>query len=64
MSSFDVQGFVEQLPEDAHSDYNNLSQPAVRGDYEAGLAYGYVSRARNERVGSGRVTLGSLGRKK
>ncbi|MFS7992015.1 putative arginine decarboxylase [Helianthus anomalus] len=53
MSSFDVQGFVEQLPEDAHSDYNNLSQSAVRGDYEAGLAYGYVSRTRNERVGSG-----------
>ncbi|KAJ0579189.1 putative arginine decarboxylase [Helianthus annuus] len=56
MSSFDVQGFVEQLPEDAHSDYNNLSQSAVKGDYEAGLACGYVSRAKNERVGSSRVT--------
>ncbi|KAJ0759314.1 putative arginine decarboxylase [Helianthus annuus] len=62
MSSFDVQGFVEQLPEDVHSDYNNLSQSAVRGDYEAGLAYGYVSMARNERVGSG--DMGGSGRKK
>lgn len=39
MSSFDVQHFIEMLPEDAHSDYNNLSQSAVRGDYEACLAY-------------------------
>ncbi|KAF5797560.1 putative arginine decarboxylase [Helianthus annuus] len=62
MSSFDVQGFVERLPEDAHSDYNNLSQSAVRGDYEAGLAYGYFSRARNERVGSG--DMGGSGQKK
>ncbi|MFS7889373.1 putative arginine decarboxylase, Arginine 2-monooxygenase [Helianthus anomalus] len=39
MSSFDIQHFIEQLPEDAHSDYNNLSESAIRGDYEACLAY-------------------------
>nr|XP_043631052.1 arginine decarboxylase-like [Erigeron canadensis] len=39
MSSFDVQRLVERLPEDAHLDYHNLSQAAVRGDYEACLAY-------------------------
>ncbi|KAI3728880.1 hypothetical protein L6452_17525 [Arctium lappa] len=39
MSSFDIQRFIERLPEDAHSDYHNLSQSAVRGEYEACLAY-------------------------
>ncbi|KVH87499.1 Arginine decarboxylase [Cynara cardunculus var. scolymus] len=39
MSSFDIQRFIERLPEDAHSDYHNLSQSAVRGNYEACLAY-------------------------
>ncbi|CAI9275657.1 unnamed protein product [Lactuca saligna] len=39
MSSHDVQHFIEQLPGDAHSDYNNLSQSAVRGEYDACLAY-------------------------
>jgi len=39
MSSFDIQHFIEQLPEDAHLDYNNLSESAIRGDYEACLAY-------------------------
>ncbi|XP_076942464.1 arginine decarboxylase-like [Bidens hawaiensis] len=39
MSSFDIQRFIEQLPDDAHSDYNNLSESALRGDYESCLAY-------------------------
>ncbi|KAI3717338.1 hypothetical protein L1987_68900 [Smallanthus sonchifolius] len=39
MSSFDIHNFIEQLPEDAHSDYNNMSDSAIRGDYEACLAY-------------------------
>ncbi|XP_024965198.1 arginine decarboxylase-like, partial [Cynara cardunculus var. scolymus] len=39
MSSFDIQRFIERLPEDAHSDYHNLSQSAVRGEYEACLVY-------------------------
>ncbi|KAK1437886.1 hypothetical protein QVD17_03686 [Tagetes erecta] len=39
MSPFDIQHFVQQLPEDAHLDYINLSQSVVRGDYEACLAY-------------------------
>lgn len=39
LSSYDVQRFIDRLPEDAHSDYHNLSQSAVRGDYEACLAY-------------------------
>ncbi|GJY50567.1 arginine decarboxylase [Tanacetum coccineum] len=39
MSAFDVQHFVERLPEVAHSDYANLSQSAVKGDYEGCLLY-------------------------
>ncbi|XP_071702024.1 arginine decarboxylase-like [Rutidosis leptorrhynchoides] len=39
MSSFDVQHFVERLPEDASLDYHNVLQCAVRGDYETCLAY-------------------------
>ncbi|KAI3718391.1 hypothetical protein L6452_19260 [Arctium lappa] len=39
LSSFDVHQFGEQLPEEAHSDYHNLSQSAIRGDYESCLAY-------------------------
>lgn len=39
MSAFDVQHFIERLPEDAHSDYANLSQSAVKGDYEGCLLY-------------------------
>ncbi|XP_076926737.1 arginine decarboxylase-like [Bidens hawaiensis] len=39
MSSFDIQHFVQQLPDDVRFEYNSLSQSAVRGDYEACLAY-------------------------
>ncbi|KAK9064430.1 hypothetical protein SSX86_015812 [Deinandra increscens subsp. villosa] len=39
MSSFDIHNFIDQLPEDAHSDYNSLSESAIRGDYESCLAY-------------------------
>ncbi|XP_071692149.1 arginine decarboxylase-like [Rutidosis leptorrhynchoides] len=39
MSSFEVQHFVERLPEDARLDYHNVLQCAVKGDYEACLAY-------------------------
>ncbi|XP_076906649.1 arginine decarboxylase-like [Bidens hawaiensis] len=38
-SSFDVQKFVERLPEDAHYDYHNLSLSATKGDHESCLVY-------------------------
>lgn len=39
LSPSDLQYFVERLPEDAHSDYRNLSGAAIRGEYETCLVY-------------------------
>ncbi|KAI3765504.1 hypothetical protein L2E82_15540 [Cichorium intybus] len=39
LSSVDVKQCGERLPEEAQSDYHNLSQSAIRGDYESCLAY-------------------------
>ncbi|XP_076924400.1 arginine decarboxylase-like [Bidens hawaiensis] len=38
MSSFDIQRFVQQLPDDVRYEYDSLSQSAARGDSEACLA--------------------------
>lgn len=39
MSSAELQYFIDQLSEDAHVDYRNLSAAAIRGEYDTCLLY-------------------------